>query len=329
MSLRPFRLSTDLRICAEILPLAFQYPENPSWNMQDDEAESMVGMLSGVARVWPVIRFFQFVFPSLRDYVRGYMWEEGQPVGVILLHRQGKTPVWEIVRAAVLPDYRRQGIGRRLVQASVDYMRERGGKVVLLDVIAGNIPAYELYIQTGFEPFERRIAFDYTRDGPPPEISQPEGCTISSIGPADWRYKYELALRTVPSDVQRFQPIQEAHFQPRLSGQLATWVTNLVSATQERSLAIRASAGGEVIAVAGYSARTRPGGVNSISIRINPNRAEIAPYLLHNLIRTTQSLSPGRRIEFTVPHWQSEMMEAANAAGCVKHLEYHRMGMLL
>jgi GNAT superfamily N-acetyltransferase len=122
MPIRPFRLSTDLRICAEILPPAFQYPENPSWNMQDDEAESLVGMLSGVARVWPVVRFFQLVFPSLRDYVRGYMWEEDRPVGVILLHRQGKTHTWEIVRVAVLPDYRRQGIGSRLVQASVDYM---------------------------------------------------------------------------------------------------------------------------------------------------------------------------------------------------------------
>jgi ribosomal protein S18 acetylase RimI-like enzyme len=107
--------------------------------MQYDEAENLVGMLSSVARIWPVIRFFQFVLPSLRDYVRGYIWEEeDQPVGVVLLHRQGTTHTWEIVRAAVLPDYRRQGIGRQLIQTSINYMRERGGKVILLDVIVGN-----------------------------------------------------------------------------------------------------------------------------------------------------------------------------------------------
>jgi ribosomal protein S18 acetylase RimI-like enzyme len=328
MSTRPFRLSTDLRTCAEILPSAFQYPENPSWNMQDDEAESLVGTLSGVARVWPVVRFFQLVFPSLRDYVRGYMWEEDQPVGVILLHRQGKTRTWEIVRAAVLPEYRRQGIGRRLVQASVDYMRDRGAKVILLDVIAGNIPAYELYKQAGFEPFERRTAFDYTKDEPPPEIPKPDDITLLPIGPSDWRFQYELALRIVPPDVQRFQPIQEAHYQPRLSGRLATWVTNLVGATQEESVAV-STAEGQVIAVGGYSARMQPGGVNGLSIRVDPARAEIAPHLLHHLIRTTQGLSPGRRITFTVPHWQREVMEAANAASCVAHAQYHRMGMLL
>lgn len=328
MSMRSFRLSTDLRICAELLPSAFQYPENPSWNMQDDEAESLVGTLSGVAQVWPVVRFFQLVFPSLRDYVRGYMWEEDQPVGVILLHRQGKTHTWEIVRAAVLPDYRRQGIGRRLVQASVDYMRDRGAKVILLDVIAGNIPAYELYKQTGFEPFERRTAFDYTKDEPPPEIPRPDDITLSPIGSSDWRFQYELALRIVPPDVQRFQPIHEAHYQPRLPGKLAAWVTNLVGATQEESVAVSTTEG-QVIAVGGYSARMRPGGVNDLSVRVDPARAEIAPHLLHHLIRTTQSLSPGRRITFTVPHWQREVMEAANAAGCVACVEYHRMGMLL
>jgi hypothetical protein len=207
-------------------------------------------------------------------------------------------------------------------------MRERGAKVVLLDVIAGNAPAYELYKRTGFEPFERRTAFDYTRDEPPPEIPQPEDCTLLPIEPADWRYQYELALRIVPPDVQRFQPIREAHYQPRLSGRLAARVTSLVSATRERSIAMSTSEG-QVVAVAGYSVRKRPGGVNSLSIRVDPTHAEIAPYLLHNLIRTTQSLSPGRRIVVTVPHWQREVMEAANAVGCVEHVQYHRMGKLL
>ena len=66
-----------------------------------------------------------------------------------------------------------------------------------------------------------------------------------------------------------------------------------------------------------------------VHLMVDPNRADVAAYLLHALIRTIQSLSPGRRIELTIPHWQSKVMEAANAAGCVAHVEYHRMGMLV
>jgi GNAT superfamily N-acetyltransferase len=298
--------------------------------MQDDEAESLVGMLSGLARIWPVIGFIQFVVPSLRDYVRGYVWEdEGQPVGVVLLHRQGRTHTWEIVRAAVMPDHRRQGIGRQLVQASINYVRKRGGKVALLDVIAGNTPAYRLYEQTGFEPFERRTAFDYTRDEPPPEIPLPADCTIAPMALAVWRCKYELASRIVPPSVQRFQPVREARFRPRLSGRLATRIVSLFDMAQERAMVVLAPGDGQVVAVADYSVHTRQGGVNNISVRVDPNRADVAAYLLHALIRTIQSLSPGRRIELTIPHWQSKVMEAANAAGCVAHVEYHRMGMLV
>jgi GNAT superfamily N-acetyltransferase len=329
MPIRPFKLSTDLRICTEILPTAFQYPENPSWNMQDDEAENLVGLLSGVARIWPVVRLAQIVFPMLRDYVRGFMWEEDdQPAGAILLNRQGTTNTWEIVRVAVLPEHRRKGIGRQLVETSIDYIRGRGAKVVVLDMIAGNTPAYEMYKHTGFVPFATYTAFDYTKNEPPTKVAQPEECTMSEIGPADWRHRYELALRTIPADVQRYDPIQEEHYRSTLPGRLATGIANLASATQEKCFAVHA-AGGQVIAVVDYSVRMKPGGVNRIGLRVDLDHTEIAAYLLHSLIRTTQSLSPGRRIEFTVPHWQGEVMEAASAAGCVKHLEYHTMGMLL
>lgn len=44
--LRPFRLSTDLRVCVDVLPRAFRYPENPAWDMQPDEAQELVEMLA-------------------------------------------------------------------------------------------------------------------------------------------------------------------------------------------------------------------------------------------------------------------------------------------
>jgi ribosomal protein S18 acetylase RimI-like enzyme len=330
MALRPFRLSTDLRACAKVLPLAFQYPDNPSWSMQADEEEGLVGMLTSVARIWPVVKFIQFVFPALSDYVRGFVWEEKeQMIGMILLHRCGRTDSWEIARVAVLPNHRQRGIGRSLVEASLNLIRKRGGRVVVLDVTAGNVPACRLYEQLGFTVFEGKAAFDYKRNESPPDIPQPCGYAVSPIDPSsDWRCEYELAQRVIPGNIQEYQPVEETDFRPTLPERLAAQIARRAGGTREERIAVRTSPGERVIAVAGYSARTRPGGVDHIDILIDPAHAEIAPYLLRNLIRTTRCLSPGRRIAFTVPLWQDGVIEAAHAAGCVKRLEYHRMGML-
>jgi hypothetical protein len=64
-------------------------------------------------------------------------------------------------------------------------------------------------------------------------------------------------------------------------------------------------------------------------MRIDPAHAELASYLVQNLMRTMQRLSPGRRTEFVIPQWQGMVIEAANAGGCAKRLEYDRMGMIL
>jgi predicted GNAT family acetyltransferase len=246
-----------------------------------------------------------------------------------LLHRYGSTDTWEIMRAAVLPGHRRRGIGRQMVEASLDFIRSRGGRVIVLYVIAGNVPACRLYEQSGFEVFEKKISFDYKQDELPPKIPCPDGYAVSPIDSSDWRCEYEFALRTVPSSVQKYLPVREENFRLTPAGRLAAHIARRAGSVRKESIAVRTSLDGHVVAVAGYSARTQPGGVNGISIRIDPARAEIAPYLLHDLIRATQGLSPGRRIGFTVPHWQSTVIEAANAAGCVKHLEYHGMGITL
>jgi ribosomal protein S18 acetylase RimI-like enzyme len=325
--LRPFKLSTDLRLCAEMLPAAFQYPENPAWSIQPDEEEGLVDMLNRLARIWPLIRFLQFIFPSLRDYVRGYVWEEaGQPIGIILLHRRGRTDTWHIARAAVLPGYRRQGIGRSLVQAGLDYIRDRGGKTVLLGVVTGNLPARRLYEQVGFETFRRTVEFDYGQSEPSLELPLPNGYVVSWLSFYDWRACYELEKRVTPADIQRYESVA---LPLSLVMRVPMWISTKASGVQTGSMVVRTASDGQVVAIADYSARLRPGGVNRIDLLVDPTHPQLAPYLLQHLICITQRLSLGRQIAFTVPSWQEAVIAAANAAGCVKRLEYCRMGVVL
>lgn len=330
MPLRTFRFPADLPIAAERIPLAFQYPESETWGMQYDEKELLIDMLNNLERLWPLIWLVQLVSPALRDLIRGYVWEEDeQPVGMVKFHRWGATNTWYITTVAVLPSYRRRGIGRKLVQVALDYIRERGGRMTLLDVIAGNVPAYALYEQLGFERFTGSIKFNYNQNELPPELPLPHGYTVSPLDFLDWHADYQLAQRIIPASVQRYEPAEEARFRrPQFARPLMPIIRRAIG-VREGKIAIHTASDGQLVALAEYTARVRPGGLNYTNMRIDPAHAELASYLVQNLIRTTQRLSPGRRTEFTIPQWQDMVIEAASAGGCVKRLEYDRMGMIL
>ncbi|RLV56540.1 ribosomal-protein-alanine N-acetyltransferase [Aeromicrobium phragmitis] len=70
----------------------------------------------------------------------------------------------ELLRIAVRPELRREGMGRALLAAGVAAARERGACRMLLEVDAGNRPAIALYAASGFAPIARRRGYYRGRD---------------------------------------------------------------------------------------------------------------------------------------------------------------------
>ena len=70
--------------------------------------------------------------------------QEGRPVGTARMDNKGK-----IGRMAVMHDYRRQGIGRKMIQALMDY----GRKNSISDFhVSSQVTAVGFYKKMGFEP---------------------------------------------------------------------------------------------------------------------------------------------------------------------------------
>ena len=61
-----------------------------------------------------------------------------------------------ITNVAVLEPFRRRGIGRKLMQALLQYLSNLGASYATLEVRAGNLPAQNLYGSLGFEKLGRR-----------------------------------------------------------------------------------------------------------------------------------------------------------------------------
>jgi ribosomal protein S18 acetylase RimI-like enzyme len=102
---------------------------------------------------------------------------EGQPLAVALIARRGWTS--RLAGMAVVPEARRSGVGRALVQQILAEARARGERTMVLEVIEQNAPAVQLYEQGGF----RRVRRLTGHSGRPAAPTEPAAAALKEIDP--------------------------------------------------------------------------------------------------------------------------------------------------
>lgn len=334
MPMRPLAMPGDLKTLEPLLYESFQYPENPEWGVQEDEKENITAEIRTLHRLWPLLWAIAWIYPRLRDLFGGYVWEEeNQLVGVVMVEPTGlmSGPNWEVGTVAVLPSYRRRGIARQLAEAGLALARERGARTLMLDVIAHNKPAYELYKSLGFSHVATGSELHREPETPLPEAQPlPAGYRARELPRAEWQPRYELARRIIPREVQVFRPVRESDYHPPfLVRTLVKLVTRLSGRVHEAYVVTRDEPSGEVVGVTRCAARTRAGGVNNISVLLDPAHPELAPYLMGTIVHKVMEHSPGRRIRFGQFNWGQAAIDAALEMGFTTNKEAHEMGLVL
>ncbi len=84
---------------------------------------------------------------------------EGRAVGVLIAVELPESGDWEVAYVGVVPEARRQGLGRELLLQALCEARAAGAPRLTLSVDARNLPAWGLYSRLGFEPFDRRAVY--------------------------------------------------------------------------------------------------------------------------------------------------------------------------
>ena len=104
-------------------------------------AESIAGWISGANRC------YYLACCKKTGYLAAY-------VGLLFIGNEA-----EIVAVGTLPEYRRQGLGKLLVQHAIKTCRERDIESIFLEVRDKNLPAIALYRSCGFKEIGLRKGY--------------------------------------------------------------------------------------------------------------------------------------------------------------------------
>jgi len=84
---------------------------------------------------------------------------DGQVVGYITTHLDRDAGKARIPNLAITAEARGQGLGRRLIQHALDYLRREGIAYAMIETMAGNEVGEHLYPSCGFVEIGRQIHF--------------------------------------------------------------------------------------------------------------------------------------------------------------------------
>ena len=118
--------------------------------------------LAYVAALEAQIHAAPWSFGNFRDALAaGYSAQVGEREGRIvafgvMMRAPGEA---QILNLSVVPDARRQGLGRALLERFLDDAVRAGAEQMFLEVRVSNTPAIALYEAAGFEPVARRANY--------------------------------------------------------------------------------------------------------------------------------------------------------------------------
>jgi ribosomal protein S18 acetylase RimI-like enzyme len=85
--------------------------------------------------------------------------EEGRPAGVLLVTEVPEWHGWDLSYIGVVPEARRRGVGRDMTRKAVREARAAGKVQLTLSVDTRNQPAWNLYRNLGFDPYDQREVY--------------------------------------------------------------------------------------------------------------------------------------------------------------------------
>ena len=202
-----------------------------------------------MAGLSPLLWILTRTSSEFRDAFTGFVWVDNKKVvGNISLNRaKANSNRWHIANVAVAAGHRDRGIGRRLVESGLDYIKARDGEWAILQVRDDNVPALRIYDSLGFERLFATT--ELYLEGPFDGVAMadtPDGYQIRTCEPEDWQQIHDLTIAVTPAMERWLRGFKLSEFRRSTVGRLRDMVNRALSGT--RKIRLCATQGGTVVA---------------------------------------------------------------------------------
>ncbi|MFN2132011.1 MAG: GNAT family N-acetyltransferase [Anaerolineae bacterium] len=233
--IRPLNPARDFGQLADLI-------ENAFGEELSDGGTKVLREIRFLSRLGPLNYLLYGTGSELDSIFSGFVWEhDGRIVGNVSLNRAGgRGSRWQISNVAVLDRFRRQGIGKELMEAALDFIASRGGEVVYLYVREDNEPALHLYRELGFAELERLSELELL----PQHRSPPQGLELlHPLKAAEQPALYEL-VRVAEGPGQRWLGrAQRRRYVMTADERLLKWLGGLFTGEHETRWVVAGATG--------------------------------------------------------------------------------------
>jgi ribosomal protein S18 acetylase RimI-like enzyme len=328
MNIREIKLPLDFDLILEMILKSFQYPENPDWSIQNEEKTEIIDSIKSLKKIWFIMKFIGNFSDAVKNLMIGIVAEEnGVPMGLILNQKMGSTDTWFITTVGVLPEFRRRGIARKLVEDGIEQIRDRGGSSIILGVISGNLPAYSLYKDVGFEHFSGELEMHLKLEDAYEKAEFPEGVELMDLGQFDWQPRYETMEFVTPEEIQKYEPIEAGRYKQTALMRIVTRVIRYIQGNEiiEKIVNVNGNAVGRIR----IQVRKKAGGKHDLLMYLHKDYADLSDKLTKLGLAKIKEFGIDKKVGTQVRQWQPHVIEAFENNGFQTVIEYHRLGLKL
>jgi len=307
--IRPLNPARDLGQLADLIENAFgaELTEGGQRILREIRILSWLGPLNYVLAASE---------PETDSMFTGFVWvADGRVVGNVTVNRPtGHTYRWQISNVAVLDRYRRQGIGRQLVEAAVEYAEIHSGQTAYLFVRNDNPSAIQLYRSLGFAQVDSTTELKWQPSPQPRAGSLPDPDPLSV---AQGEALYRLVRAAEGAGRRWLYGIRRAQYVTSAEEQFGRWLESLFTGETEYRWGV---GDGRELQAAAILKHTRlwNRGPHRLQLWVHPNaRGQVEVALAQDVVRILSGKA-SRTTYVALPDCEQAAIDALMEVGFVE-----------